>query len=140
MLEYWGQPAATAEAFTGDWFHTGDIGHLDREGFLYIDDRKKEVIISGGENVYPAEVESLLAAHPALAEVAVVARADARWGEVPVAVVSIRPGHSIDKAALLRSFEGQLARFKHPRDVVVVDALPRNVMGKILKYKVRELV
>jgi fatty-acyl-CoA synthase len=138
--EYWNNPRATAEALVDGWFRTGDIGHTDAEGFLYIDDRKKEVIISGGENVYPAEVEAVLEGMPGIAEVAVVARAHPRWGEVPVAAVVRRPGAALDEAAILGAFEGRLARYKHPHAVVFLDALPRNAMGKIQKFKLRELV
>jgi fatty-acyl-CoA synthase len=138
FLEYWGDPAATAAALDDGWFHTGDIGHRDAEGFIWIDDRKKDVVISGGENIYPAELENVLADCPDIAEAAVVARPDERWGEVAVAVVVAKPGCGIDAARVLALFDGRLARFKHPRDVVFVDALPRNVMGKILKYELRD--
>jgi fatty-acyl-CoA synthase len=140
LLEYWRLPEATREALVDGWFHTGDIGHLDDEGFLYIDDRKKEVIISGGENVYPAEVEAVLAGMAEIAEVAVVPRAHPKWGEVPVAVVVCRPGAALTEAGILQAFEGRIARYKHPRAVVFVDRLPRNAMGKIEKFKLRGLV
>jgi len=140
MTGYWNQPEATAEALRDGWFHSGDVGHLDADGYLFVDDRKKDLIISGGENVYPAEIENLLAGHPALAEVAVVGRADAQWGEVPVAVVVLRAGSTLDLAALQAFFAGKLARYKHPRDLVVIDALPRNALGKIRKDAVRGLV
>jgi len=140
LKEYWRQPAATAEAVVDGWFHTGDIGHLDDEGFLYIDDRKKEVIISGGENIYPAEVEAVLAGLPGIAEAAVVARAHPRWGEVPVAVVVRRPGAELSSDDVLRAFDGRLARYKQPRAVVFVAQLPRNAMGKIQKFKLREMI
>ncbi|HEY5791622.1 MAG TPA: long-chain fatty acid--CoA ligase [Gammaproteobacteria bacterium] len=140
MRGYWNNPQASADALRDGWFHSGDIGHLDADGYLYIDDRKKDLIISGGENVYPAEIEGLLAGCPLLAEVAVVGRADARWGEVPVAVAVPRDGAELDLAALQAFCAGRLARYKHPRDVLVVDALPRNAMGKIQKDAVRRLV
>jgi fatty-acyl-CoA synthase len=140
MTGYWNQPEATAEALRDGWFHSGDVGHLDADGYLFVDDRKKDLIISGGENVYPAEIENLLAGHPALAEVAVVGRADAQWGEVPVAVVVLRAGATLDLATLQAFFAGKLARYKHPRDLVVIDALPRNALGKIRKDAVRGLV
>jgi fatty-acyl-CoA synthase len=140
LLEYWNNPAATREAFIGGWFRTGDIGHLDEEGYLWVDDRKKEVIISGGENVYPAEVEAVLDGLAGVAEAAVVARPDPRWGEVPVAVVVRRPGAEVTAAAVLAAFEGRLARYKCPRDVVFVDALPRTALGKVQKFKLRGLV
>jgi fatty-acyl-CoA synthase len=140
FLEYWNNPAATREAFVDGWFRTGDIGHFDPEGYLWIDDRKKEVIISGGENVYPAEVEAVIDQLPGIAEAAVVARADARWGEVPVAVVVRRPGAALTAADVLAAFDGRLARYKCPRDVVFVDALPRTALGKVQKFKLREIV
>lgn len=126
-----------AAAFADGWFRTGDIGHLDDDGYLWIDDRKKDMIISGGENIYPAEVEAVLSGHPAIADAAVVARPDAKWGEVPVAVVVLRPGATLDAEAVKAWFAGKLARFKHPHDVIVVDALPRNAMGKVLRYELR---
>jgi len=140
LLEYWRQPDATRAALVDGWFHTGDIGHLDDEGFLYIDDRKKEVIISGGENVYPAEVEAVLAGMPEIAEVAVVPRAHPKWGEVPVAVVVRRPGAVLTAERVLQAFDGRIARYKHPRAVLFLDQMPRNAMGKIQKFKLRELV
>ena len=140
LREYWNDPAATREALVDGWFHTGDIGHVDDEGFFYVDDRKKEVIISGGENVYPAEVEAVLAGLPGIAEVAVTARPDPRWGEVPVAVVVRRPGASVTEPEILSAFEGRLARYKCPHAVVFVDALPRTALGKVQKFKLREIV
>jgi fatty-acyl-CoA synthase len=139
MLEYWGDAAATAAAFVEGWFRTGDVGHLDAKGELWIVDRRKDVIISGGENIYPAELEAVLLACPAVREAAVVARPDPRWGEVPVAVI-VRAAPTLDAAAVQALFEGRLARFKHPRAVVFVDALPRNAMGKVLRFRLREMV
>ena len=139
MREYWADAAATEAAFTDGWFRTGDVGERDRAGYLTIVDRKTDVIISGGENVYPAEVEGLLAAAPAIAEVAVVGRADARWGEVPVAVV-VRADPGLDEAGVLALLEHRLARYKRPRAVVFVAALPRNAMGKVEKPALRDLV
>lgn len=138
---YWNNPQATAEAFTdGGWFRTGDIGHWDDEGYLYIDDRAKDVVISGGENVYPAELEDVLAGCLNIAESAVVGRPDSKWGEVPVAVVVARDTSWRDKQAVFNLFEGTLARFKHPKDVIFVDVLPRNSMGKVLKFELREQI
>jgi fatty-acyl-CoA synthase len=136
--EYWKDPGATAAAFTDDgWFRTGDVGHRDAEGFFTIDDRKKDVIITGGENVYPAELENVLADCAGIAEAAVVGRPDSRWVEVPVAFVVARAGSGLDEAAVAALFEGRLARYKHPREIRFVEALPRNVMGKILKHELR---
>ena len=138
---YWNDAQATEEAFAaGGWLRTGDIGHWDEEGCLYVDDRAKDVIISGGENIYPAELEEVLAGCPGIAEAAVVGRPDRSWGEVPVAVVVPREAGSCDKQAVIDLFEGALARFKHPKDVVFVDALPRNSMGKVLKFELRERI
>ena len=138
MDGYWDDPAATAAALRDGWFHTGDLGHRDDEGFYYVDDRKKDLIISGGENIYPAELENVLADCAQIAEAAVVARPDSRWGEVPVAIVVPKPSSGITADAVLALFEGRLARYKHPHAVLFVDALPRNAMGKVLKYELRE--
>ncbi len=140
MREYWRDPAATAEALAGGWFHTGDVGHRDAEGFFWVDERKKDVIISGGENVYPAELEEVLLEDPGVAEAAVVARPHPRWGEEPVAVVVARSGAAPAPKAILERFDGRLARFKHPRDVVFVERLPRNAMGKVLRYELRAML
>jgi len=141
MKGYWGNPDATAEAIDPDgWLRSGDIGYRDDEGFLYISDRSKDMILSGGENIYSAEVESVLFAHPAIAEVAVVALPDARWGEVPVAVIALAEGQEITLAEL-GAFAGQrLARYKIPARMLVLPALPRNAAGKALKHRLRELV
>jgi fatty-acyl-CoA synthase len=135
---YWNDSIASAEALIDGWFHTGDIGHQDDEGYFWIDERKKDMIISGGENIYPAELEAVISECPAVAETSVVARADAKWGEVPVAVIVCKAGAAVTAADIKALFEGRLARFKHPHDVVFVDALPRNVMGKVLRYRLRE--
>ncbi len=137
LCEYWGDQAATEEALQEGWFRTGDIGYQDDEGYVYINDRKTDVVISGSENIYPAELEQVLDGIEELAEAAVVGMPDRRWGEVPVAVVVIEPGKALDKQAILSCFEGRLARFKHPKAVVQIDALPRNVMGKVLKHDLR---
>jgi fatty-acyl-CoA synthase len=136
--EYFDDEETTDRSHNDGWFHTGDIGHTDDEGFFYVDDRKKDVVISGGENIYPAELENVLADMPELTEYAVVGRPDARWGEVPVACVVLGAGCELGTQALLERFEGQLARYKHPREVRYFDELPRNAMGKVLKYQLRE--
>ena len=138
--EYLHAPALTAQAYDGDWFLTGDIGHVDEEGFFYVDDRKKDMIISGGENIFPAELENVLADMPELSEYAVVGRADDRWGEAAVACVVLAEGASLSEGDLIARFEGKLARFKHPREVRYFDALPRNAMGKVLKFELRTWV
>ncbi|MCM2252966.1 MAG: AMP-binding protein [Ramlibacter sp.] len=140
MSGYWDDPDASARALAGGWFHSGDLGHLDGDGFLTIDGRLKDMIISGGENISPAEVEGVLLDCPDVAEAAVVGRPDARWGEVVVAVVVPAGGATIEPARVLALFEGRLARFKHPKDVLVVDALPRTAIGKISKEAVRGMV
>jgi len=140
MNGYWHDAAGTAAALAGGWFRSGDCGHLDAEGFLWIDGRLKDMIISGGENVSPAEVEAVLLECAEVAEAAVVGAADPRWGEAVVAVVAPRAGERLDTAALLASFNGRLARFKQPREVIVVEALPRTALGKVRKEDVRQLV
>jgi acyl-CoA synthetase (AMP-forming)/AMP-acid ligase II len=139
MREYWGKPAETAEAFRGGWFHSGDLVRQDPDGYLYVVDRKKDMIISGGENIYCAEVENVLAGHPKIAEVALIGVPDARWGETPLAVVAPRdpadPPTDADIEAYARE---HLAAYKRPRQVHLVDALPRNPSGKVLKTALRE--
>jgi acyl-CoA synthetase (AMP-forming)/AMP-acid ligase II len=137
---YWKNPDATAAAFTADgWFLTGDIGHLDEDGYLYIDDRKKDMIVSGGENVATSEVERVLYECDAVLEAAVVATPDARWGEVPRAFVVLRPGHQITEQALIAHCRSRLAGFKTPKQVVFMETLPRNPSGKVLKRQLREI-
>jgi len=140
MSGYWRDPAATAGALVDGWFHTGDIGHQDEEGFFWVDERKKDLIISGGENIYPAELEAVLRECREVADAAVVARPDLKWGEVPVAVVVPRQGVQLGAEQVRALFAGRLARFKHPHDVIFVDDLPRNALGKVLRYRLRELV
>jgi len=140
MTGYWADPEGSAEVLKDGWFHTGDIGHIDSEGLFYVDDRVKDVIISGSENIYPAELEMVLDRCSKVAEAAVVGRADTKWGEVPVAVVVVREGDEISREDVLSLFDGELARFKHPQDVIFMDMLPRNVMGKVLKFELRDMV
>ncbi len=135
---YWKDPEATATAFRGGWFHTGDIGCLDAEGFLYIVDRKKDMIVSGGENIASPEVERVLYEHPAVLEAAVVGSPDPRWSEVPVAFVVCRTGATATAEELREFCLARLARFKVPRAVHFIDALPRNPSGKVLKRVLRE--
>ncbi len=135
---YWKDPEATAAAFRGGWFHTGDIGRLDADGFLYIADRKKDMIVSGGENIASPEVERVLYEHPAVLEASVVGRPDPRWGEVPVAFVVLREGAKAAAEELQEFCQTRLARFKVPRAVRFIDELPRNPSGKVLKRVLRE--
>lgn len=137
MTGYWRNPAATAAALAEGWFHTGDIGHVDARGDYYVDERKNDVIISGGENIYPAEVEAILLEDARIAEAAVVARPDPRWGEVPVAIVVRRADAALAAAEVLALFQDRIARFKHPRAVVFAASLPKNAIGKVLRYELR---
>jgi fatty-acyl-CoA synthase len=138
LFEYWGNEAATGEALRNGWFYTGDVGTRDADGYFVIHDRKKNMIISGGENIYAAEVERVLNEHPAVAEAAVIGRPDARWQEVPIAYVVRRAGASVDAETLSRHVGEQLARFKIPREVVFVDDLPRNALGKVQHFRLKQ--
>ncbi|MBY4573364.1 acyl-CoA synthetase [Gordonia paraffinivorans] len=135
---YWADPDATAAAFDGDWLKTGDAGYCDDEGFLFITDRIKDMIISGGENIYPAEVEGVLFDHPSVAEVTVIGREDPTWGQRVCAVVSLKPGKQVTLDEL-RDFAGtRIGRYKLPTVMETVEALPRNAAGKVLKTALRE--
>src|SRR5690349_8982157 len=136
MAGYWNNPKATAEAFAGGWFHSGDLVRQDDEGYVWVVDRKKDMIISGGENIYCAEVENVLAAHPAIVEVAVIGRAHEKWGEVPIAVAAVSEA-ALRLEDLEEFLNERLARYKHPRGLEIVDALPRNPAGKVLKTELR---
>jgi acyl-CoA synthetase (AMP-forming)/AMP-acid ligase II len=138
MKGYWNLPEATASAIREGWFHTGDAGYLDEDGYLYIHDRVKDMIVSGGENVYPAEVESVLYAHPDVADVAVIGVPDERWGEAVKAVVVLREGSHVSDRELIDACRSQIAGYKTPRSIDFVDELPRNPTGKILKRVLRE--
>ncbi|MGO1440408.1 MAG: AMP-binding protein [Brevibacterium yomogidense] len=141
MDRFWNNEAATRESFAGGWFHSGDLVKKDDEGFVYVVDRVKDMIISGGENIYCAELENVLAWHPKVAEVAVVGRKDDKWGEVPVAVVVPHSDDEPPSLDELREFcEGRLARYKMPKDIVVRDAFPRSGTGKIQKNVLRDEV
>ncbi|MEU0740439.1 long-chain fatty acid--CoA ligase [Streptomyces sp. NPDC006134] len=137
MAGYWGLPEETAASFTDGWFRSGDAARVDEDGYVHIVDRIKDMIISGGENVYPAEVEDALLAHPDVAECAVIGVPDATWGEVPRAVVVPRRGARPDPGHLLASLAGRLAKYKIPKSVVIADELPRTASGKLLKSQVR---
>ena len=136
MSGYWNNPEATAEAFAGGWFHSGDLVRMDDEGYVWVVDRKKDMIISGGENIYCAEVENVLAEHPVIVEVAVIGRSHEKWGEVPIAVAAVsEAGLRLDE--LDGFLTERLARYKHPKALEIVDALPRNPAGKVLKTELR---
>ncbi|MFH1438283.1 MAG: o-succinylbenzoate--CoA ligase [Pseudomonadota bacterium] len=137
MKGYWKREQETAQALEGGWLHTGDIGVMDGDGFVSIVGREKDMIISGGENIYPAEIEKILAGHPDVEMAAVVGRSDEKWGEVPVAVVVPRK-EGLDPAALLRLLEGKLARYKIPKDFLFVKELPVNAAGKVIKPEVKK--
>jgi fatty-acyl-CoA synthase len=135
---YWGRPEETSRTIRDGWLHTGDLARRDVEGHHWIVGRAKDVIISGGENVYPAEVEGVLATHPAVAEVALIGGPDPRWGEVPVAIVVPRSGHPLEPGDLIAFVAGRLARYKLPRRVVCVASLPRTAAGKVDKERLRQ--
>ena len=137
MTEYWNNPEATAKAIKDGWFYTGDIATMDKDGFVYICDRKKDMIISGGENVYPAEVENALFSHPGIQDVAVIGQKSEKWGEVPLAIV-IKADEDITETDILAYCSDKIARFKQPKGVRFVKEIPRNPSGKILKRILRE--
>lgn len=136
MSCYWNNPEATAEAFAGGWFHSGDLVRMDSDGYVWVVDRKKDMIISGGENIYCAELENVLASHPDIAEVAVIGRADEKWGEVPIAVAAVT-NDDLRIEDLGEFLTDRLARYKHPKALEIVDALTRNPAGKVLKTELR---
>ena len=138
MEGYWQQPAATAEVMRGGWFHTGDIATIDHEGFIHIVDRKKDIVISGGENVSSLEIEKALLAHHAIYEAAVIPVPDEKWGEVPKALVVLKPDAKATEAELLEFCRSRLAHFKCPRSVEFVPSLPKTATGKVLKRNLRQ--
>lgn len=139
MKAYWNRPDATAEAIDGrGWFKTGDAGYFDEEGFLYIHDRVKDMIVTGGENVYPAEVENALFGHPAVADAAVIGVPDDKWGEAVKGIVVCKPGEELDPADLIAWAKTQIAGYKVPKSVDFMDVLPRNPSGKILRRELRD--
>ena len=135
---YWNRAEATRDAFSGDWFHTGDLARMDADGCLYIVERKKDMYISGGENVYPAEVENAIYELPQIAEAAVVGVRDEKWGEVGRAVVVLKKGRELTDEAIITHLQERLAGYKIPKRVVFVKQLPRNAAGKVLKSILRE--
>jgi long-chain acyl-CoA synthetase len=137
MTGYYDNPEATAKAFAGGWFHTGDLGYIDEDGFLFIVDRIKDLIIRGGYNVYPREVEEVLYAHPAVAEAAVIGVPDPKMGEEVRAIVAVKPGQSVTEAELIEFVKERAAAYKYPRAIEFRDSLPKGATGKILKKELR---
>jgi fatty-acyl-CoA synthase len=138
MKGYWNRPDATAEAIRNGWFHTGDVGMADEDGYIYVVDRKKDMIISGGENVYPAEVEAVLYRHPGIKEVAVIGLPDPKWGETVRAIVVVKDDVQLTEQEVIAFTGGKLARYKQPKSVVFIEMLPRNPAQKVLKFELRE--
>ena len=137
MKEYWNRPEATASTIVDGWLRTGDVATVDEEGFVYIQDRIKDMIISGGENIYPAEIEGVLMRHPQIVEAAVIGQPSEKWGESPVAIVVPR-GDGLDPEGVVSFCKDKLARYKQPVSVFFIDQIPRNPSGKILKRVLRE--
>jgi fatty-acyl-CoA synthase len=140
MLGYWNAPEASAAALQDGFYHSGDVGHFDADGYLYVVSRKRDMIISGGENIYPIEVEQVLLECAAIEEACVVGRPDERWGEVVVAAVVLRVGARLTAAEVLALFEGRIARYKYPRDICFMERLPRTALGKIRLDDIRAAV
>ena len=139
IREYWNRPEATADSYSDSvWFRSGDMGFRDDEGFLFVSDRIKDMIISGGENIYPAEVEAAIAELPEVGSVAVIGVVDHKWGEVPRAIVTLLEGASLTEEQLRSHLEGRLARYKIPKSVVFVEEMPRTASGKIRKVELRK--
>jgi fatty-acyl-CoA synthase len=137
IREYWRLPEATAESITDGWLHTGDMGYIDDEGYLYLVDRRKDMYISGGENVYPAEVEDVLMASDKVADAGVIGIPDEKWGEVGLAVIVPAPAAEVTEEEIIEHCRGRLAKYKIPKSVVFVETLPRTVTGKMLKKELR---
>ena len=138
MKGYWNKPEATKEAIVDGWFQTGDTGYFDKDGFLYIHDRVKDMIVSGGENIYPAEIENALFAHTDIADVAVVGIPDDNWGESVLAFVVRASNVELSETAVIDFAKTKIASFKVPRKIVFIEVLPRNPSGKILRRELRD--
>ncbi len=138
MQGYWNRPEATEEAFRGGRFHTGDLARMDVQGDIYIVDRKKDMFISCGENVYPAEVENAIYELPQVSEAAVIGMKDEKWGEVGMAVVVVKEGQELTREEVIAHLKGRLAKYKIPKSIVFTDNLPRNAAGKVLKNVLRK--
>ena len=138
MRGYWNLPDESAEALRGGWMHTGDAGTMDGEGYIYIQDRVKDMIVSGGENVYPRVVEDVLFQHPAVADAAVIGVPDQQWGETVKAIIVLKEGATATEEEIMEFCRGKLGGFERPRSVDFIDVLPRNPSGKVLKRQLRE--
>jgi acyl-CoA synthetase (AMP-forming)/AMP-acid ligase II len=138
MKGYWNKPEATAETLRNGWLHTGDVGHLDEDGYVYITDRKKDMIISGGSNIYPRELEEVICTHPGVYEVAVIGVPDEKWGEAVKALVVPRPGATLSEADVIEHVRRAVASYKKPQSVEFLSELPKNAYGKVLKRELRE--
>ena len=137
MLGYWNRPEDTENTLVNGWLHTGDVGREDDEGFLYIEDRIKDMIISGGENIYPAEIENILQTHPKISESAVIGQPSKKWGESPLAII-VRRDPSLTETEVMHYLGERVARYKLPQGVVFQESIPRNPTGKILKRLLRD--
>ena len=138
MKGYWNKPDATAASIRDGWMRTGDAAYMDEDGYVFIYDRVKDMIVTGGENVYPAEVENALFGHPSIADAAVIGVPDDTWGEAVKAIVVLKPGAPPDVADIIAWARARIANFKAPKSVDFVDAIPRNLSGKILRRELRE--
>jgi fatty-acyl-CoA synthase len=138
MEGYWRQPSATAEALRGGWFHTGDMATVNEEGYLLVVDRKKDIIVSGGENISSLELEKAILAHPAVLEAGVIPVPDEKWGEVPKALVALKPNAAVTESELIAFCRSRLAHYKCPRSFEFVTSLPKTATGKILKRDLRK--
>ncbi len=139
MRGYWNKPELTAETLRNGWLHTGDLGKVDERGYIFIVDRKKDMIKSGGENIFPKEIENFLYTLPEVAECAVIGAPDEKWGEIVKAFIVLKEGASLNSEAILHKCKGHLADFKKPRQILFLNELPKNAAGKILKYKLKEM-
>ena len=140
MQGYWNRPETSEEVLRGGWFHTGDVGYLDSEGYLFITDRMKDMIISGGANIYPREVEEVISQHPAVAEVAVIGVPDEKWGEAVSALVVKKDLAEVSAEEIIEYCKDHLASYKKPQSVEFLPSLPKNAYGKVLKRELRETI